>query len=617
MLEPKDEIRQKLDIADVLGEYLQLKPAGSGSFKAPCPFHAEKTPSFHISRERQIWHCFGCDKGGDIFAFVMEMEGMSFPEALRHLGRRAGVEVPEFKPQPKQVTDARDSLLAIHEIAQKFYAKILRDHPEGKPAREYLEKRGIAPDLAEKFGLGYVPDRWDALTRFLSSRGFTNQQIIDAGFGLRKKSGEGLLDRFRHRLMIPLSDPVGSVVGFTARTIGLGQTVTPEAPKYMNSPESPIYRKGEVLYGLHLAKTGIRTAKCVIIVEGNLDVVSSHKAGVENIVASSGTALTEAQLRTLSRYTKQLVFALDEDAAGFAAARRAFEIARTKFPDLDVRCLIIPKDAGKDPDEVVQKDPSAWQRIAGSSKEIIEFMFDRELKLYESKAGSAGIEERRALVNDLLAEVARIPRAVDRHLYILRLSDATHVDVEVLEREVAKLQTGAQPAAKVAQTTVAPAPRKQNKADRNAEFIIGLMLAEDSVAPEIIERVPASALPEEPWRRLYKIATELYSAGQIEGATNQSLYSRLRSDCSSRDAFDDIRVIDATLIRLEEQVRGWSPDVVRAELDRHIAFFEDAIGDARRRSLESAIREAELSQSTDTLNALLKEYAQLLRALGE
>ncbi|MBI1908107.1 toprim domain-containing protein [Candidatus Uhrbacteria bacterium] len=493
---------------------------------------------------------------------------------------------------------------------------MLRNHPDGAGARDYLAKRGITPDLIEKFGLGYAPDRWDALVQFLGSRGYGATQIVDAGLGIRKKSGDGLLDRFRHRVMIPLHDAVGNIVGFTARTIGPGQTVTPVAPKYMNSPESPVYSKGRVLYGLHLAKTGIRTAKCVIVVEGNLDVVSSHKAGVEHIVASSGTALTEEQLKILSRYTKRIVFALDEDAAGFAAARRALEIARTKFPELEIRCLIIPRDAGKDPDEVVQKDPEAWRRIAQSSKEIVEFMFDRQLKAYEARSGSATIEERRALVDELVGEIARIPRSVDRHLYLLRLSDATHVAVEVLEREVAKRAAPSTPKTLPPSHPPTPHQKKQTKEDRAAEFVIGLMLADDGVAAEILDRVPETALPAEPWRRLYTMAKAQYTSGQIAGATNQSLYSRLQSDVRSRGADDDLRRIDATLLRLEEQVRGWSPDMVRAELDQHIALLKGALGDQRRKELEAAIRAAELSQSA-SLNALLAEYAQLLRILGK
>lgn len=619
MLEPKEEIKAKLDIADVIGEYLTIKPAGSGSFKAVCPFHAEKTPSFHISRERQIWHCFGCDKGGDLFAFVMELEGMTFPEALRHLGKRAGVEIPEFRPVPQHVADQRTSLLAIHDAAQKFYTAVLATHPEAAAAREYLAGRGITPELIAKFGLGYAPDRWDTLAAFLTKRGYNEKALVDSGLGLRRKSGEGTIDRFRHRIMIPLYDPVGNVVAFTGRVMSEGKTTTPDAPKYMNSPESAIYHKGEMLYGLHLAKTGIKSAGAVIIVEGNLDVVASHKAGVENIVASSGTALTEAQLRILSRYTKKLVFALDGDAAGIAAAKRVFDLAlrlqssTANALNVAIRCLLIPPEAGKDPDEVVQKDPELWRTIAEQSREVVEFFFDHTLRAFEAE-GAANVEERKKLIGELIPEVARLTRPDERHLYLLRIADATHVDIAVLMPMLAAA-TAKPGAAKPA------VPAKQNikrrTDDKAAEFVLGLMLADTAAAAEIIERLPADVLPHEPWGRLYKEACGLYSSGQIVGATDQSLFSRLRHECATQGREDDIRILDTALIRFEEQVGALSPDMVRAELDLHIAFFKGALGDARRKSLESAIREAELSGATDSLNALLAEYARLLRTSGE
>lgn len=611
MLEPKDEIKQKLDIVEVIGEYLQMKPAGSGSFKAVCPFHAERTPSFHISRERQIWHCFGCDKGGDMFAFVMELEGMTFPEALRHLARRAGVEVPEFKPQPKAVTDARETLLAVQAWAQKFYAKVLHDHPEAAEARGYLEQRGITGELIEKFGLGYAPDRWDALVQFLASRGFTKQQILDSGFALNKKSGEGLLDRFRHRVMIPLSDPVGNVVGFTGRVLASpGKTTTPESPKYMNSPESAVYHKGRVLYGLHLAKTGIRSAQSVIVVEGNLDVVSSHKAGVENIVASSGTALTEDQLRLLARYTKRVVFCLDADAAGFAAAKRAFEVAAKMSTPLDIRCLIIPEGAGKDPDEVVQKNPELWQKLSSESRSITEFFFDRALKAYEAKENAASIDDRKRLIAELLPEVARLRSAEERHLYLLRIADATHVALEVLESSLKSLVSSEKAPALVSQVPVAAKPRA-GKASQTAEFIICVAISHPGILAELSERLPVEAIPDEPWGRLYSLAQRLYSHHQIDGATNQSLYSRLRNE-THVSAAEDLKLLDAALLTFEERVSTLSPKAMREELERHIHLLLSARHETRRRQLESAIREAELAGDSDRLRALLETYAHVL-----
>lgn len=615
MLEPKDAIKQKLDIVDVIGEYLQMKTAGSGSFKAVCPFHAERTPSFHISRERQIWHCFGCDKGGDMFAFVMEIEGMTFPEALRHLAKKAGVDVPEFTPQPKAVTDAREALLAVQAWAQKFFAAVLREHPEAGEARAYLAKRGIDDALAAKFGIGYAPDRWDALVQFLSARGFTKQQVLDSGLALKKKSGEGSIDRFRHRIMIPLSDPVGNVVGFTGRVLASpGKTTTPDSPKYMNSPESAVYHKGRMLYGLHLAKTGIRAAQCVIIVEGNLDVVASHKAGVEHIVASSGTALTEEQLRLLSRYTKRIVFCLDADTAGVAAAKRAFDVAAkmASSTPLDIRCLILPEDAGKDPDEVVQKNPELWRTLAAQSRSITEFFFDQAMKRYASRTAGTGIDERKALIAELLPEVARLRTPEERHLYLLRIADATHVPIDVLMQSVPPVIPS--PRTPVVAQAPSAAPPKANKTVQSAEYLVCVAVAHPGLIPELRERLPATAIHDEPWARLYSRVQSLYPQLQIDGATKQSLYSRLRDDTTTPENRADAHTLDAALLTFEERVSTLSPKAMREELERHIHLLLSALRETQRRQLESSIREAELAGAGDRLRELLAEYAQLLKS---
>ena len=270
-MDPKDEIKTKIDVAELIGEYVPLKTAGSGSLKGVCPFHAEKTPSFHVSRERQIWKCCGCDKGGDIFSFVRELEGMTCPEALRHLGARAGVEIPDYRPTKD--TDKRVILLTIHAQAAAFYSTLLHESPRGQVMRDYIASRGIDRTLAEKFKLGASTNDWDTLSSYLLKKGHSEHILVESGLSLRRKSGSGLIDRFRSRLMIPLCDATGNVVGFTAR-------VLPGAPsdqaKYMNSPETPIYHKGSLLYGLHLGKTAIRRTGEVIIVEGNLDVIASH-----------------------------------------------------------------------------------------------------------------------------------------------------------------------------------------------------------------------------------------------------------------------------------------------------------------------------------------------------
>ena len=614
-MEAKDEIKLKLDVAEVIGEYVPLKPSGSGSMKGVCPFHAERTPSFHVSRERQIWKCFGCDKGGDIFSFVMEMEGLTFPEALKHLAARAGVELPEYRPT--QETDRRDALKKIHAVAAEFYATCLREYPNGQVVREYVATRNIGPELMNKFQLGASPDDWDVLVNLLAKKGFSEQDILDSGLGLKRKSGSGLVDRFRNRLMIPLCDAAGVVVGFTAR-------VMPGAPadqgKYVNSPETAIYHKGSMLYGLHLAKTGIRKTGEVIIVEGNLDVIASHKAQIENVVGSSGTALTETQLRTLARYTKRLVFCLDDDAAGFAAAKRVVELAiKLKAADpalqFDVRCLVVPAGVGKDPDEIVQRDPSEWVKIASDSQAVIEYYFQKVIRMFEDQGGATSIEARRRLIDELLPHVARVQRPDERHLYLLRIADATHVGTDVLQAMVDELKikdkrlTPSTPS--TPSTTLTPSTSSTPELQA-AELLLGAALRYEPYTQAILANVPKESLTE-PWKSLYIALDIVYTAPQIPTSVPpQSLFSRLRAYLEGQQQPQSVQTLDAIALRSDEILAGLTPIQVQHEVENHLALFASAQLMKRRKDLEATIRHAEIAGESSRLTELLAEYSKLI-----
>ncbi len=617
-MDAKEEIKEKLEISEVIGEYVTLKPAGSGAFKGLCPFHSERTPSFHVSRERQIFKCFGCDKGGDVFSFVMEMEGLNFIEALKMLAKRAGVELPEYRPTPGG--DKAEVLLAIHEAATKFYEIVLREWPRSVAAREYIAKRKLGEAMVQKFRIGASPDDWDSLALHLKKKGFAEPLLVESGLCLKRKSGSGVIDRFRNRIMVPLSDPNGHVVGFTARVLpGAGE----EEAKYINSPETPIYHKGAILYGLHLAKSGIRKAGEVIIVEGNLDVIASHMAGVENVVASSGTALTETQLRTLFRYTKRLVFCLDDDAAGFAAAKRVFALAlelQTKDPTLDVsiRCIVIPSGAGKDPDEVVQKDPELWRKIASHSTEIVEYYFEKTLRSFDEKTDSS-VEARRRLIDELLPEVAKLVREDERHLYLLRLADATHVSIDVLKAMIQKIRIpvsltrNPQPATKAPPAPLrGQTPSPETQRTRASAFLLGVALKYEKAAGEILKRVPADVL-EDPWKTLYRELQVVYHAPQTAAPQQQSLFTRLRAHLDQQGSPRFISVVDALALRIDEMLARLSPKDVRAEVDRHLILFTRERQQEQRKDLESRIRAAEIAGDQALIATLMDEYTHLLR----
>lgn len=632
MIEPKDQIKQKLDVAEVLGDYIQLKPAGTGSLKALCPFHTERTPSFHVSRERQSWHCFGCDKGGDIFSFVMEMDGLTFPEALRQLAKKAGIELPAYKPTPHDET--RERLLLMHDAAASFYTTTLWQSEYGKAAKAYIAHRGIDEELAMKFRLGAAPDAWDVLTGHLAKKGFTEKEMIDGGLAMKRKSGSGCVDRFRNRLMIPLCDAGGGVVAFTARLLPTADIQLPSpdlGPKYMNSPETPIYKKGDMLYGLHLAKGGMREKKCVIIVEGNLDVIASHKAGIENIVASSGTALTASQLRTLSRYTKEIVFALDEDAAGFAAAKRVLDLALdvqkdAGAPQFAIQCLIIPDGAGKDPDEIIQKDPELWKRIVAHSEDVIEYVFTKRLRLFEDSAGAAKIDARKALIDELLPYVAKLTRPDARHLYLLRISDATHVDMESLDQMVkevdarrkAEVESGAGKSKKLAPNTlrlVPPSQLPETKIDRAIAFLIGIAIKHEGFVPEILATVGQELRTGTRWDVLYSGLEAVYTHREQlpnPSAPQEPLFLRLLSWLAANGHTRETSVCNALAIRTDELLDGLSPKEVRQEADRNLLIVSQEMVRRARAALERDIREAELSGDDVRLHELMRAYRDLV-----
>jgi DNA primase len=604
-MEAKDEIKQRLDIADVISGYLTIKPAGSGSFKALCPFHSEKSPSFHISRERQIWHCFGCNQGGDIFSFVRQIEGLDFPEALRLLGTKAGVVVPEFTPNR---VSSEDSLLReLNELAGKFFEKILLDHPEGQAARDYLIKRQLSGEPAATFRLGAAPDRWDALVTFLLSRGFSPDKIAKAGLAKPRSTGSGLIDRFRNRLMIPLCDYSGRIVGFTGRY--LGEIDEKSGPKYLNSPETAIYHKSDQLYGLHLAKSAIRLQGSVIVMEGNLDVIASHKANVKNCIASSGTALTESQLRQLKKLTSKLVFCFDGDNAGFLAAKRGIHLAQGL--DFEVRVIAIPPELGKDPDDVVRQDPDAWVKLSQHPIHIVDYYFREAL----ARFNPSKVEDKRELAKLLTEEIRLLNSPIEREHWLQALADVIHVSLETL-RPMAEPTPNkvVVPIAKVGSKTVSTVDTYfGSKIDRASAYIFGVLLVRPELSDDVVARVNVDLLSPN-WGSLYKRAVLAYTARQTTDSTPTTFFSRLLAQLASDGSQDEINRLNAVSIWIERLVQGQSPETLRAELSHHIALLDAYSHEQQRQQLESAIRQAEATGETEKLRILLEQYSKLLKS---
>lgn len=384
-----DQIKQKLDILEVLGDYIKLSKAGR-NWKARCPFHAEKSASFMASPERQIWHCFGCGLGGDIFGFVMKIEGMEFGDALRLLARRAGV---VLKKQDPQIQSQKKRLYEICELAAKFFETQLHKTAAGKKAYQYLIERGLKEGTIKEWRLGWAHDNWQALYEFLRSRGYKDEEALSAGLITEKnEQSKKHYDRFRSRIIFPIADSQGQIIAFGGRIFGEAAKKDDMA-KYLNSPQTPLYDKSSVLYGLNKAKNEIRVKNQCVIVEGYMDLIMSHQAGAQNVVASSGTALTENHLNIIGRYTKNLAMAFDSDEAGAMATRRSIDLAMRR--DFAVKIIMM---AAKDPADIVKKSPAEWLKLIEQAQSIMDFYFTYAFSRHDAKASEGKREIRKILL---------------------------------------------------------------------------------------------------------------------------------------------------------------------------------------------------------------------------
>jgi len=423
---PIEEIKNRLDIVEVIGSYIKLQKAGA-NYKALCPFHSEKTPSFFVSPSRQIWHCFGCSRGGDIFRFVMEIEGVEFGDALRILAQRAGVELKPRSPQWQKFKTERQRLYEICELSTKFFEKQLAGSQNGKRAKAYLLKRGISEESIKKWRLGWAPNQWRALVDFLLSRGYKKGEIVRAGVAIEKENT--VYDRFRGRIIFPIFDLNSQVIGFSGREfLGLGQKA-----KYINTPNTLLYDKSRALYGLDKAKMEIRKRDYCILVEGNVDLIMASQAGDENTVATCGTALTPYQLRVLKRYSNNLLVAFDMDIAGEAATKRGIELAQSL--GFDIRVVRLPY--GKDPAEIILDNKKDWKAAIEGAVSIFDFYFDSAF----GQADSQTPEGRKKILGILLPLIKRIPNKIEQSDWIQKLSKRLRAREEDIREELGKIKS--------------------------------------------------------------------------------------------------------------------------------------------------------------------------------
>ncbi|KKU18487.1 MAG: primase protein [Candidatus Pacebacteria bacterium GW2011_GWB1_47_8] len=457
------QIKDATDIVQLVGERIKLIRSG-GSYKALCPFHSEKTPSFFVSEQLQRYRCFGCDETGDVLDFLQKYDGMTFAEALQYLSERTGIKLQEFQRSPED--DLRERLLEVLHLAKEYYHYLLVSHQVGKKARAYLKDRKISTASIELFQLGYAPPGWDGLIKYLhQKKKYSLEDIQKTGLILRGAGGK-YYDRFRGRLMFPLKDHRGRVVGFSGRLL----EADPKEAKYINTPETMVYHKSQLLYGLKELFAEIKKKEEVIVVEGEFDVISSAQAHINQIVAIKGSALTREQVKLLARSVKKIILSLDADEAGAAAMRRAIEVVGDTDMELRVIDLSSLEKGQKDVDELVRTNPEEWRKLAETSVSVYEFLLNLSLRHHDPTTP----EGKRAIVKAVGPIFGQIPHAVERDFYLKKLAETLAVSLDVLMQDVERISRGAaanRPAAETAPAEEISGGRRE-KLEKYALFLL-------------------------------------------------------------------------------------------------------------------------------------------------
>ncbi len=591
-----EEIRERTDIVTLVSSYLQLKRSGANHFGL-CPFHTEKSPSFSVSAPRQTFHCFGCNEGGDVFAFLMKMEGLSFPEAARRLAGLAGVEIPEEAPDPEEDRRRRERerLLAVNEAARDYYQQLLLREPEGEPGRQYLKGRGFDSALARAYGLGYAPDRWEGLARHLSEQGLDPEAARTLGLVRPGREGRGDYDLFRGRLIFPILGLTGQVAAFGARTLGEAQ------PKYINSPESPVYHKGGVLYGLYQAREGIRRQGEVILVEGYFDLLALHRAGFTHVVATCGTALTEEQVGLLKRYARKVLLLFDQDAAGRKATWRALDLLLpTGLP-----AAVVGLDPGEDPDSfLARRGVENFRERLAAARPALELFMEESL----AEAGEA-IDAKARAVEEILGRLRRVPGEIERSLYLKALAERSGLEERMLLQRLGGSRNPAPAAAPPPKMSPSPRARAEapartpvsGAADRAQEVLLYLAVNDPLARRRVIEEGPEEYFSEPALRELARQVLE--RAAEEETTDPGILAAGLPEDQRQR--------LSAIL--------GKDPRAFAEDPER---IFEDcrrATEQARRRqhlkALQQMLREAEAAGEGERCAALQREIIETRKGL--
>jgi DNA primase len=572
MEDAKEEVRSRLSIEDVVGEYVQLKRAGR-SFKGLSPFTSEKTPSFYVSPDKNIWHDFSSNKGGDVFSFVMEVEGVDFRGALEHLARKAGVDLTLYQSRGKDTAKRKKVLLEVMRLASAYYQHSLLKNPR---ALEYVfKKRGLTKQTVTDFRIGYAPDQGNALVQFLSRKGFSKKDLDDAGLTNRFGS-----DLFRGRMIVPLMSETGQTIGFTGRIIA----DDPNAPKYLNTPSTLLYDKGRHIFGLSQAKESIRKGGYSVLVEGNLDVVSSHQAGERAVVATAGTALTEHQLRALKRLSPQVRLAFDGDKAGISATERAIPIASGL--DMSLTVVTLPEGA-KDPDELIQQDVSLWTKAIASAEPAVDWV----IRQYGAREDLETAEGKRQFSSAALAIIRTLHDPVEQNHYQQMVATMTGSSIDVIKTKMAA--TGKEPT-----TSLKPIAGTAGQTTQFVYSHIDTALGAGLLHPNL--------------RGLFKDIDPMVFADTRQQTVAR--YIQKHDNVIDGDLPAALQEVDeyakVSILRAEKRYKGWREDDIRLEIAE---LLRRSRTEQQKQELETHIRLAESRGDEIEAERLRREHYTLIK----
>ncbi len=579
MQDAKEEVRSRLNIEDVVGEYVQLKRAGR-NFKGLSPFSGEKTPSFVVSPEKHIWHDFSSGKGGDIFSFVMEVEGLEFREALEQLARKAGVDLSQYSSkQTGDIAKKKKRLLEANELAARYYQQSLLSN---KHALEYVfSERRLSKEIVQDFRIGYAPNDGEALIKALSKRGFTAKELSDAG--LTNRYGG---DIFRARMTVPLMDGAGQVIGFTGRIL---TDDDPKAPKYLNTPQTLLYDKSRHVFGLSQAKESIRKLDQAVIVEGNLDVVSSHQADVRNVVATGGTAMTEWHLKALSRLSQNIKLAFDGDKAGLAATERAIPIAQNVGVELTI--VRLPSEA-KDPDELIQQDVTLWTSAIADAQPAVEWVIDQ----YAQREDLGSAAGKRRFTSASLTVLRSMNDVVETEHYLSRIAELTNTSIEAIKQKFSGTGSEEKPLKRIIAANTESQPNRQTAAYQD-----------DALA--VLLTVPAT-----------RDLLEQFSVELFEGTDRQMLAAYLKRTAQGAEKPSELQKIETYVkiveLKAETRYQGWTESDVRLEAARLLRRMEVEHKKRTTDTLVEKLREAEANGDESLAAELRAKVHALIKETG-